>query len=686
MSQGHCVKVLILFSLLFLCLRAAPLCAAVSAFDPGEPVDLEADQLDYDQTQRLYHARGHVRLQQGAMFLESDQLWWNQQTGEIEALGQVLFSRPGEELSGARVSYNLQQGTGLVEDGRAYWEKESLHLSGQKIERLGPEQFRLTNGRFTLCEADAPAWSLGAERADLTIGRYVTARNAKVYLHDLPVFYTPYVTIPVKTERESGFLTPSVGSSSRRGYRLSTAWYQVLGRNMDATLSADIYSQVGDGLGLEYRYIFGANQQGKMKAYRVFSTTNKEGSWFLRWNHAGTLAQDWRLVADVDFVDNRDFFAIYGEEAAEYNRQQLVKSAFLARQWQQANLTLIYRQTTDLEQDQEDLWQTVPELNFFVAPQRLWQTPVFVGLESAAHNYLKKGGDSLQRLMLRPQMGVHTYLGGGLELNAEYGYRFRAYSASDKTKSQTRGNQDLHTRVSSRFFRRFARPEGQWLHSVEPEISYTLVEESLGRSLAEIDDFDSIDRQRALAYGLVNRLRSSWRDQDGISRSRELLWMKLSQQYDPGSLPDDFSLLRAEMILSPTEKFSFSADTYSDVRPLALREMALGLTAHDGSGDGLAVTFHRRLATESLDEVKNINLSIETALLKPVYLHYEQRYDLLQKQQLEQVLNLDYRHQCWGFQLSLREREEEQSFVFSLSVRGIGQIASAGRELDPGVQ
>lgn len=686
MSRCRRVKFLFFFSLLLICLRVAPVFAEVSAFDPAQPVDLEADELDYDQAQGLYHARGHVRLQQGAMFLESDQLWWNQQTGEIEALGQVFFSRPGEELSGARVSYNLQQGTGVVEDGRAFWEKESLHLSGQKIERLGPDQFRLTNGRFTLCEADTPAWSLGADRADLTIGRYVTARNAKIYLHDVPVFYTPYVTIPVKTERESGFLTPSIGSSSRRGYRLSTAWYQVLGRNMDATLSADIYSQVGDGLGLQYRYIFGADQQGKMDAYRVFSTTNKDGSWFLRWNHAGTLAKNWRLVADVDFVDNRDFFAIYGEEAAEYNRQQLVKSAFLARRWQQSNLTLLYRQTTDLEQNQDDLWQTVPELNYFVAPQQLWQTPFYLGLESAAHNFVQKGGHQLQRLMLRPNVGLHTYLARGLELNAVYGYRFRAYSASDETNSQTLGNQDLHMRVSSRFFRRFTRPESQWLHSVEPEISYTLVEESQGRSLVEIDGFDVIDRQRALGYGLVNRLRSNWRDQEGQLRSREMLWLKLSQEYDPGSLPDDFSLLRAEMILHPIEKFSFTADTYSDITPLSLREMALGLVANDGRGDGISVTFHRRLATESQEEVKNINLSIETALLKPVYLHYEQRYDLLQKQQLEQVLNLDYRHQCWGFQLTLREREEEQSFVFSLSVRGIGQIASAGRELDPGVQ
>ena len=671
--------------LLLLCVLVTPVAAEMRAFDPGQAVDLEADQLDYDQSLGLYHAQGHVRLQQGSLSLESDQLWWNQQTGEIEALGRVVFSRPGEELSGARVSYNLQQGTGVVEEGKAYWQKESLRLSGQKIERLGPEKFRLTNGHFTLCEAEKAPWSLGAERADLTIGRYVTARNAKVYLYDLPVFYTPYVTIPIKTERESGFLTPSVGSSSRRGYRLSTAWYQVLGRNMDATLSADMYSDVGDGLGLEYRYIFGAGQQGKMKAYRVMSTPNRNGSWFLRWKHTGKLAENWRLGVDVDFVDNRDFFALYGEDAAEYNRQQLVKSAFLERHGQQSNLTLIYRQTTDLEQNQDDLWQTVPELNYFVAPQRLGTTPLYFGLESAAHNFVQKGGNALQRLMLYPNLGLHRYLGAGLELNAVYGYRFRAYSDSDESHSQLLGSQDLNTRLSSRFSRRFKGSGSQWLHSVEPEISYTLVEESRPTTV-EIDRFDLLERQRALGYALVNRLRSNWRDAEGRARSRETLWLKLSQEYDPERLPDDFSLLRAEMILRPADRMSFSADTYSDLEPLSLREMALAINVNDDKGNGLAATFHRRQATASQEEVKNLNLTIETSLLTPVYLHYEQRYDLRQKQSLEQLLNLEYRHQCWGFQLTLREREAEKSVVFSLSVRGIGQIASAGRELDPGVQ
>lgn len=672
--------------LLLFCLLVAPVAAELSVFDSDQAVDLEADQLDYDQNLGLYHARGHVRLQQGLMSLGADQLWWNQQTGQIEALGQVVFSRPGEELMGARVSYNLQQGTGTVEEGQAYWQKESLRLSGQKIERLGPQKFRLTNGRFTLCDADKPAWSVGADRADLTIGRYVTARNAKVYLYDVPVFYTPYVTIPVKTERESGFLTPSVGSSSRLGYRFSTAWYQVLGRNMDATLSADVYSDVGDRLGFGYRYIFGEGQQGKMQVYRVLSTSSTSGSWLLRWNHAGKLAENWRLVVDVDFVDNRDFFAIYGEEAAEYNRQQLVKSAFLERSGQQSNLTLIYRQITDLEQNQDDLWQTVPELNYFVAPQRLGSTPLYLGLESAAHNFVQKGGNNLQRVMLRPHLGLHRYLKSGLELNADYGYRFRAYSSSDESSSQTLGSQDLHARLSSRFFRSFKRPSSQWLHSVEPQIAYTLVEESQSPSPIEIDRFDLIERQRTLTYALVNRLRSTWRDDTGIARSREMLWLKLSQEYDPDRLPDDFSLLRAEMILRPMDRISFSADTYSDVKPVALREMALALRLNDDTGNGLAASFHRRLSTESQEEVKNLNFSIETSWLKPVFIGYQQRYDLLQKKSLEKVLNLDYRHQCWGFQLTLREREVERSVVFSLSVRGIGQIASAGRDLDPGMQ
>ncbi|MCF6178435.1 MAG: hypothetical protein L3J63_03470 [Geopsychrobacter sp.] len=270
----------LLFLLLLLLLPSFRLPAAgLPASANGVPVDLEADQLDFDQVTGRYHAQGNVRLKQGAMQLSSEQLWWNQQTGEVDARGKVHFTQPGEELSGRRLTYDLQQGTGVVEDGEIFLSANSLRMKGKRLERLGPKRFSLYGAHITLCEGKRPAWSIGASQADVTIGRYLTAKHARIYVKDVPFFYTPYLRVPIKNERESGFLMPGFGFSDRRGTEFSTAWYQVLGRNQDATFSIDYLSLLGTGLGLEYRYVFGNKQRGKLNAYTIIGRDNTK-----RWN------------------------------------------------------------------------------------------------------------------------------------------------------------------------------------------------------------------------------------------------------------------------------------------------------------------------------------------------------------------------------------------------------------------
>jgi len=80
--------------------------------DSGVPVNLEADQLSFDKASGRYQASGNVQLNQGELEVRSDLLWWNQISGEIVAEGDVQLNSPEERMSGRKVEYNLQQGTG----------------------------------------------------------------------------------------------------------------------------------------------------------------------------------------------------------------------------------------------------------------------------------------------------------------------------------------------------------------------------------------------------------------------------------------------------------------------------------------------------------------------------------------------------------------------------------------------
>ena len=72
---------------------------------------------------------------------------------------------------------------------------------------------------------------------------------------------------------------------------------------------------------------------------------------------------------------------------------------------------------------------------------------------------------------------------------------------------------------------------------------------------------------------------------------------------------------------------------------------------------------------------------MQTALLKPVYIGYEKRYDLAESEQLEDVFDVEYRHQCWSALLTFRENDTDRSIMLSFVMKGIGPVGGLGASL-----
>lgn len=122
--------------------------------------------------------------------------------------------------------------------------------SGQKPPDLVAQKARLTPCR---CGRDEiAAWGFSASSANITPSRYATLHGVTVDVADIPVGYLPYLKFPIKSERESGFLLPSI-FLSRSGQVISQPYYQTLGEHADTTLTFENYSSRGLRAGVELR-------------------------------------------------------------------------------------------------------------------------------------------------------------------------------------------------------------------------------------------------------------------------------------------------------------------------------------------------------------------------------------------------------------------------------------------------
>ena len=653
-----------------------------------QPVHLEADQLSYDKNSGLYHASGDVKLIQGDLEIWCQTLIWNQISGEIEAAGDVQMLSPDEELSGSKAQYNLQKGIGIVENGYFYLRKQNLHVRGQTIERRGKFDYRINNGTFTTCDGDVPSWKFGASQLDVTLGGYARARNAVFYLNDLPSFYVPYILYPVNTERESGLLVPRIGYSKKRGFQYSGAYYQVFGVNQDATLYFDYLSEMGIGKGLEYRYVFGKENAGEARAYhidvdKVDGVLVDEERYALEWQHDGLLPWGVRMVADAEYVNDDQYFEDFGEIAEEYSKDKVQSIFSLSRNWGKYNLVGQLKYTKDLEIDDSTTLQLLPRITFDATRQRIGESVFYYVLETEYSNFWRKEGLRGERLMVRPLLSASIQLWDVIHVAPEIAYRDRYYwGLSDDSGSEQEGIVEFSTRINTRLQKIYQHPFDpidKLRHSLEPEVVYKFTPEVDQEHLPSFDSYDRIAEVNRIEYALVQRLTARFDRAEGSSTYRELLYLRLSQSYD---LTDEareqrFQALRAEMTLLPTEWLSLTTDTTFDVDLGDWSKVAIEGKVQDQRDNSFRVEYRY----DRDEEIDYGSVGLSVFFFKPVYLSYQQRYDFADSEQLEQMIGVEYRQQCWSALLSFHEHEDDCSVMLTFTLRGIGSVGGVGGSL-----
>lgn len=119
-----------------------------------------------------------------------------------------------------------------------------------------PKIFEFEQASFTTCPPDTSVWSVKASHITLNkeSGRG-EATHARILVKGIPVFYTPYLNFPIDARRKTGFLWPSVGSSSLSGPFLRAPFYFNLAPNYDDTLTPSYLSKRGLQLSNLYRYL-----------------------------------------------------------------------------------------------------------------------------------------------------------------------------------------------------------------------------------------------------------------------------------------------------------------------------------------------------------------------------------------------------------------------------------------------
>lgn len=125
-----------------------------------------------------------------------------------------------------------------------------------EFEQTDTQIYEFQQASYSTCPPLSTSWRVKADKIELNknTGRGV-ARHARIYVKGIPIFYTPYINFPIDARRQTGFLTPTLGTSSKTGAYLRTPFYWNTAPNYDSTITPAFLSKRGIQISELFRYL-----------------------------------------------------------------------------------------------------------------------------------------------------------------------------------------------------------------------------------------------------------------------------------------------------------------------------------------------------------------------------------------------------------------------------------------------
>ena len=290
---------------------------------------------------------GNVDINQGNSRLQADEVQLHQKQPEgaaepvrtVDALGNVHYDDNQVILKGPKAWSNLNTKDTNVWEGDYQMVGRQGRGKADLMKQRGENRYTiLENGTFTSCLPGSDTWSVvGSEVIHDREEQVAEIWNARFKLGPVPVFYSPYLQLPVGDKRRSGFLIPNAQYSTSNYFEFYLPYYWNIAPNMDATITPHYIHKRGNIMWEnEFRYLThagsGLMELDYLPSDKVYEDDPRNTSgdnrhrWLYYWQHSGVMDQVWRFNVDYTKVSDssyfNDFTSKYGSSTDGYATQK----------------------------------------------------------------------------------------------------------------------------------------------------------------------------------------------------------------------------------------------------------------------------------------------------------------------------------------------------------------------------
>lgn len=261
------------------------------------------DSMVYDAKSKVARLYGNSNVKYQNMDLSSDRIQMSldsslvRATGTADSTGAIsgtpVFTMGQDKYESDTMAFNFKTKKGFIYN--VYTEQEDGYLSSQHSKRDSSGVLYLEHGRYTTCDQPHPDFYIALSRAKVRPGKDVVFGPAYLVVADVPLpLAIPYGFFPFTKSYSSGFIMPSYGDESSRGFYLRDGgYYFAMSDKWDLKLLGEIYTKGSWGLSVASNYrkryhyngSFFFSYQNTKNGDKGMPDYTEQTSFKLQWSH-----------------------------------------------------------------------------------------------------------------------------------------------------------------------------------------------------------------------------------------------------------------------------------------------------------------------------------------------------------------------------------------------------------------
>ncbi|WP_104399998.1 LPS assembly protein LptD [Vibrio penaeicida] len=657
----------------------------VGATDVSEqPVFVEADSVTA-QAEKSAVYEGDVVITQGHRQMQADSVTHNPTENTLKAEGNVRFSDGQIKSQSDLVTSNIDDELVTMENTQYNFLCEAGRGEATRVLKTGQAIYEMEDGTLTACPEGDSSWRVKASSIELDQDEeQAYFYNTRFEILDVPVFYMPYMSMPVGDKRKSGLLFPRVSLDTNDGLSVNIPVYWNIAPNYDLLTRFNYMERRGLQLDANFRYLTTYGSGNLRTEYIASDKKNEElGSrWGLNYSHSGIVLYNWKLDIDYSLVSDVNYFRDFKSGIGNREDGQLIQTGSAAYRTKDWDLTLAVKDFQILDENATQPYQMLPQLKFnYYSPD--FYSGVNFDLTSHLSRFVTEDSakPSATRVHVEPGVVIPFSrpwgsLTGEARMLATY-YQQEIDSSSDPVLkeqiSRTLPEFRLHGILN------LERDAGNYIQTLEPQVQYLYIPEveqdGIGlydTTLLQTDYYglfrsrkhsgvDRIQKANQFSYGATTRFYDSdYKERLNVSFGQIYFLEPISS----GENASNYSAWAVETDFNFNDYLFYHGGVQYDIESSAI-QLANSALEYRFNG-GYVQSNYRYVTKEYIEsavdglDVSNITKTgISQAGLLAAYqitpkwhLNAQYFYDATVKQNLEWLANLSYRSDCWYISFS----------------------------------